>query len=184
MASIEVLDGFSKGWGFSWGDMGANLSGSLLAATQYHFWNEQRIQLKYSFHTTVYPAYRPALLGNNFSGQLLKDYNGQTYWLSCNISSFLKATTSFPKWLNLALGYGAEGMISGEPNYVIVEPDGKVIGNNRYRKYYLSLDIDLSRIKTRSKLLNTVLKTVNVLKIPAPAIEFSNHSIKGRYLFY
>ena len=184
MTGIEVLDGFSSGWGFSWGDMGANLSGSLIATVQQHVWNEQKIRLKYSYHSTSYPSYRPELLGNNLPGHILKDYNGQTYWLSINLASFLKSKNSFPKWLNLALGYGAEGMISGRPNYVIVEADGNVIGNNRYRKYYLSLDIDLSKIHTQVKWINSILKTVNILKIPSPTLEFSDKSFKGHYLFY
>ncbi|MFL5753773.1 MAG: DUF2279 domain-containing protein [Bacteroidia bacterium] len=184
MSTIEVMDGFSSGWGFSWGDMGANVGGSLLATSQHLIWKEQRIQLKYSFHQTPYPQYRPEILGTSLSDEFLKDYNGQTYWLSVNISSFVKKENSFPKWLNVALGYGADGMISGDPGYVIIQPDGKVLGNNRYRKYYISLDLDLGRIKTRNKILKTVFKVINIVKIPAPALEFSNKGIKGHAFFY
>jgi hypothetical protein len=184
MTTIEVMDGFSSGWGFSWGDMGANISGSLLATGQELAWKEQRIQLKYSFHLTEYPKYRPEILGTSWSDEFLKDYNGQSYWLSVNISSFLKKENNFPKWLNLAVGYGAEGMLSGDPGYVILLPDGEVKGNDRYRKYYLSLDIDLSRIKTRCKFLNTFLKTLNCVKIPAPAIEFSKKGMKGHAFYF
>jgi hypothetical protein len=44
--------------------------------------------------------------------QMLKDYNGQTYWLSVNLHSFYKGS-KIPKWLNLAIGYGANGMLTG-----------------------------------------------------------------------
>ena len=47
--------------------------------------------------------------------QVLKDYNGQTYWLSANIWSFNKES-NFPRWLNVAFGYGADGMLYGENN--------------------------------------------------------------------
>lgn len=184
MATIEVMDGFSSGWGFSWGDMAANAGGSLLATSQYLLWKEQRIQLKYSFHQTRYPPYRPDQLGTSLSDEFLKDYNGQSYWLSVNISSFLKKESKFPKWLNVALGYGAEGMLSGDPGYVILQADGNVIGNDRYRKCYLSLDLDLGKIKTRSKFLNTVLKTINFIKVPAPAIEFSKKGMKGHAFYF
>jgi hypothetical protein len=43
---------------------------------------------------------------------MLKDYNGQTYWLSVNLHSFYKGS-KIPKWLNLAIGYGANGMLTG-----------------------------------------------------------------------
>jgi hypothetical protein len=184
MTGIEILDAYSSEWGFSSGDMIANVSGSLIATSQELLWEEQRIQLKYSFHRTDYPLYRPNILGKGLQEEFLKDYNGQSYWLSLNISSFLKKETPFPKWLSIAVGYGAEGMISGRPNYYIVEPDGKVIGDKRYRKYLISLDVDLSRIKTKSKLLNTVLKTINILKVPAPAMELSERGVRGYWIYF
>jgi hypothetical protein len=73
-------------------------------------WKEQRITPKFSFHTTQYAQYRPNVLGSSLAEQMLKDYNGQTYWLSVNTPS-IKAQN--PKWLNLAIGYGANGMLTG-----------------------------------------------------------------------
>ncbi len=35
---------------------------------------------------------------------MLKDYNGQTYWLSFNVASFLPTNSGFPYWLNMSLG--------------------------------------------------------------------------------
>ncbi len=184
MSTIEIMDGFSSGWGFSWGDMAANICGSALATLQYRYWKGQRIRLKFSFHSTTYPQYRPNLLGNSISEQWLKDYNGQSYWLSVNPSAFMKTNCHFPKWLNIAIGYGAEGMISGEPGYVILKADGTVVGNNLYRKLILSLDIDLSRIKTKSAWFNRALKALNFIKIPMPSIVFTPKGAKGYYLFY
>jgi hypothetical protein len=43
----------------------------------------------------------------------------------------------------------------------------------RYRKVFLSLDIDLTRIRTRRQWLHTVLSTLNMVKIPFPAIEYN-----------
>jgi hypothetical protein len=112
----------------------------------------------------------------------LKDYNGQTYWLSLNPASFMKEGTRFPKWLNIAFGYGAEGMTGGDFNPPYVDANGKQIEFDRYRQYYLSLDVDLTRIKTRSKFLRTFFNTIGFLKIPAPALEFSKKGIKGNLL--
>ena len=184
MTAIEVMDGFSSGWGFSWGDMAANFGGSALAISQQYFWDEQRISLKYSFHQTSYPPYRPSELGSALIEQTIKDYNGQTYWLSVNISSFLRKENKFPKWINVAFGYGAEGMISGSNNYVVVNSDGSIIGNNRYRKCVLSLDVDFTKIKTKSHFLKGVFSVVNCLKIPFPTIEFGNSSVKFSPLYF
>ena len=51
---IETLDGFSSEWGWSWGDIGANILGSGLLVAQELAWDEQRFQLKWSFHRKTY----------------------------------------------------------------------------------------------------------------------------------
>ena len=124
MTAIEIMDGYSKGWGFSWADMGANTLGTALAISQEAAWKEQRFNLKISFHQTSMAQYNPDLLGKDLSEQILKDYNGQTYWLSVNPASFMNKETKFPKWLNIAVGYGANGMTGG---------------NEKERKYTLAL---------------------------------------------
>ncbi len=184
MTAVEIMDGFSSGYGFSWGDMGANLAGSYLAFFQAHVWKEERVAVKFSFHQTSFPKYREELLGKNLSEQVLKDYNGQTYWLTANIASFLKPETRFPKWINVAFGFGASGMISGSDNYVYVGADGKVVGNERYRRYFLSLDIDLTKVPVKSRFLRSIFSALNCLKIPFPAVEFNKFGIRGQPLYF
>ena len=90
LTAVEVLDGFSEQWGFSAGDMIANAAGTGLLIGQELLWEEQRLQMKFSFQTSPYAAMFPEQLGSNTIEQLLKDYNGQTYWLSINLHSFFK----------------------------------------------------------------------------------------------
>ena len=180
--TIEVLDGYSAGWGFSVGDFAANTAGSLLCVGQQLGWNEQRIVLKYSFRQSAYAKYRPNLLGSTLQENLLKDYNGQTYWLSVNPAAFMAEDTRFPKWLNIAVGYGADGMTGGSSNPTYIDESGNQVTFERYRQFYLSLDVDLTRIKTRSKFLKTVFYAVGYLKIPAPALEFSRFGVQGNLL--
>ncbi len=178
LTAVEVMDGFSEEWGFSWTDMAANAAGTGLYIGQELLWEEQRILLKYSFHRTQFAQQRPDKLGNGLAEEFLKDYNGQTYWLSANIKSFLK-TESIPNWLNLAFGYGADGMLTGDPN------DPLYLNQNRIRQYYLSLDVDLSRIKTNSHLLKTIFSVFNVIKIPFPTIELnSTGRVNMHYLYF
>ena len=181
---LEIFDGFSSGWGFSIGDISANTVGSGILIGQEFLWNEQRITLKYNFRKTDFPQYNPPLLGQNFEQQIFKDYNGQTYWLSANVASFLSKGTKFPKWLNLAFGYGANGMTGGRTNPVMKNASGNIITFERYRQYYLSMDIDLTKIPTHSAFLKTVFETFGFLKIPAPGFEFSQGKIYGRWLAY
>jgi uncharacterized protein YfiM (DUF2279 family) len=178
LTTVEVMDGFSEEWGFSWTDMAANTVGTGLFVGQELLWEEQRILLKYSFHQTRFAKQRPDKLGNGLTEEFLKDYNGQTYWLSANLNSFLK-TDYIPNWLNLAFGYGADGMLTGEP----VDP--LFINQNRTRQYYLSLDVDLSRIKTKSHFLKTIFDVLNVIKVPFPALELNSKGrLKMHYIYY
>jgi len=181
LTGVEILDGYSKEWGFSVGDFVANTAGTGLLIGQELLWDEQRINLKYSFHTTKYASLRPEILGENFLQQTIKDYNGQTYWLSANLWSFNKKS-KIPKWLNIAIGYGGEGMLSGNRGTFT---DHDNFEDKRYRQFYLSFDVDLTKIKTRSKLLKTVFSTINFIKIPAPTIEFNTNSkIKFHFLYF
>jgi hypothetical protein len=45
--------------------------------------------LQNSLHLTDYASKRPDVLGSNLE-RTIKDYNGQTYWLSVNLHSFFK----------------------------------------------------------------------------------------------
>lgn len=172
LTAVEVMDGFSSEWGASMGDVIANASGTALYVSQELIWNEQRITPKFSFHQTQYAKFRPDVLGSTLTEQILKDYNGQTYWLSANLHSFSKES-KIPKWLNLAIGYGAEGMVSGntENNPLVLVPNSA-----RFRQFYLSFDVDLTKIETKSHFLKTIFSVLNTVKIPAPTIEYSAQS--------
>jgi len=130
MTSIEILDGRSKQWGFSWGDMIANTSGIFVYAAQEYFWKEQRIALKFSYTPSPYAAMNESTLGRNFQQRILKDYNAQTYWASFNIHRFLASGAGFPTWLNVAIGYGATKMTSA--NFIVDD----VNNFQREREFY------------------------------------------------
>ena len=181
MTAVEVFDGYSAEWGFSWGDMVANTTGTALYVSQELIWNEQRIVPKFSFHTTQYASLRPNVLGSSLSEQILKDYNGQTYWLSANINSFIKSS-KVPKWINIAVGYGADGMITGRTEN---NPLFSALEAKRSRQFYLSFDADLTKIRTKSHFLKTFFAVFNSIKIPAPTLEISgSQGIKFHYLYF
>lgn len=182
---IETLDGFSSEWGWSWGDFGANIVGSGLFISQELAWNEQRIQYKFSFHRKWYsdPSLNQRsdkIFGNSTAERFLKDYNGQTYWLSANIKS-LFPHSKMPSWLMISLGTGAEGMFGATDN-IGKDANGNIIFSRndikRYRQWYLAPDIDLSKIKTKHKGIKTALNILNIIKFPMPSLEYSNGRFK------
>ncbi len=180
---IEILDGFSAEWGASGGDLLANTLGAGAFISQQLIWKEQRISLKWSAHGTEFAEYRPDLLGKSLPERLIKDYNGQTYWISANIRSFLGKESRFPAWLNIAAGYGGDGMTGATENPA--EANGKPLPYyERTRQFYVAPDIDLSRIKTGSPTINLMLKYLSIFKFPLPAIEFSSRGVRLHPLYF
>ena len=188
---IEILDGFSSEYGFSVGDFAANMLGSAVFVGQEFAWDEQKIKIKFSFHNKSYPSPDLEERANNLYGKsaaerFMKDYNGQSYWVSANLHS-LTGERNLPKWLNIAVGYGAENMFGGTENigrdeYGNITFDRRDI--KRYRQWYLSPDIDFTRIKTNKKGVKILLFVLNSFKLPAPGLELSNGKLKGKWLVF
>lgn len=189
---IEFLDGHSSQWGWSWGDMTANIFGSGLFISQQLGWHEQRIQYKFSFHRKNYSDAQleqrsDDLFGSSWYERMLKDYNAQTYWFSANLKSFFPKS-NLPSWLNVSVGYGADGMFGGFEN-TATDANGNIIFDRRdiprIRQFYLSPDIDFTKIKTKSKFLKTVFTALNAFKCPAPALMIdSKGKLKGYILYF
>ncbi|MBB5283955.1 hypothetical protein HNQ92_002098 [Rhabdobacter roseus] len=177
MTPIEILDGFAPDYGFSPSDMVANVLGPTLFMGQYALWDEIRIHPKFSFHHTPLAAERPELLGSSWSERWLKDYNGQTYWFSASPRSFAPGS-KWPGWLCFSLGYGIHDMVAAEVG------KSTELGFVPYRQYYLSLDVDFTKIKSRRKFVRTLGLLLNTLKVPAPALEVSKHGLRFRPLYF
>lgn len=193
-STVEVMDGFSAKWGFSWYDMAYNALGAGIFMGQEALWSEQRLVIKVSNTPPDYPTMRIAaqqgeatssparraadLYGVSFAETFLKDYNGLTIWASVNPVAFLaedRRNTWWPRWLNIAVGYSGENLYGGFEN-TWEDEAGKTFSLSpetfpRYRQFYLSLDVDVDRIRTRSPLIRTLLTVVSWIKVPAPALE-------------
>lgn len=165
--------------------MGANVVGSGLFISQELGWQEQRIRLKFSFHKKTYdePMLHERaddLFGESWTERMLKDYNGQTYWLSANLRSFFPGS-NLPAWLNIAVGYGADGMFGGFENKWTDGDPGSPIDRTdikRHRQWYLSPDICFSKIKTNKKGLKVLFSALDIFKFPAPSLELADGKIK------
>ncbi len=194
-AGIEVLDGFSAKWGASVWDIAFNTGGALTFLGQELLWEEQRISLKLSSHrpkysttpfqannstaTTTIREHADALYGTSFAEVVLKDYNGLTIWASGNISAFVqKENSKFPKWLNVAVGYSAENVYGGFGNgWRDAQGNSYTPSADlypRYRQFLLAPDVDFTRIPTQSKGLKIFFGLLNIIKIPAPALEVNS----------
>ena len=174
MSAIEIMDGFSSNWGFSISDMGANLIGTGLFLFQETYFSKQIIQPKFSFHTTPYSDLRPEILGSNFMESLLKDYNGQTYWISFSPGHL--GLSAWPKWMMLSIGHSIDSRLKGS--------SAVYMGYESSREYLFSLDLDLSEIPIKSKILKSVFELFNCIKIPFPALIFSKGDFNVSPLYF
>lgn len=166
LSTVEVIDGFSKNHDAAFGDIVANASGTSLFVFQDLLWKEQRIVPKISLHSNRFLSTNMKLI----KSQVESDFNDETFWLSFNLHSFFR-NSKIPKCLNIALGYGVEKIA--------------VLDSNPYSQIYLSFDVDLTRIQTKSHFLKTVFSVFNCIKVPAPTIEFSRNSqLKGYFIYF
>ena len=188
---IEILDGFSTEWGWSWGDFSANILGSATLISQELAWDDQRIKLKFSFHKNNYgdaTLNRRAdeVFGKTLAERFIKDYNAQTYWASANLHSFFPAS-NLPPWLAVAVGYGAEGMFGARANVGTDQNDNVNFNRQdvrRYRQWYLAPDIDFTKIKTNKKGVKLLFFALSAFKFPTPSLEFSKGKFKVNALHF
>lgn len=180
---IEVYDGLYEGYGFSVPDMIANSAGSAFVIGQELVFDEQVAKFKFSFSPSPYYRHAHGYLGDTHLESLFKDYNSHTYWLSLPVNK-LAFKNTLPDWANVAVGYSAGGMF-GEFGNRRYYRGNRLPETERYRQYLLSLDIDWTRIKTDSKLLNIIFKSMFFIKLPFPALEVNTKGeVKGHLLYY
>jgi hypothetical protein len=152
---IEIFDGLYEGYGFSKGDMIANAAGSALVVGNELLFREQLIRYKFSYWESDYAARSNGYLGHDHVERIFYDYNGHTYWLSAPLKR-ITSIHKLPPWLCVAAGYSANGMY-GEFKNKTSYRGVPIPLTERYRQYLLSLDVDWSRIKTKSKFLKAVI---------------------------
>ncbi len=204
MTTLEVFDGYADKWGFSWSDMGFNVLGSGMFLAQQIGWGEQRFVMKVSAWPKTYASdriypYSPAgsdgsttlqdrseaLYGSGLISLFLKNYNANTVWVSANPRSLLGERAAWmPRWLNIAVGMGADNLFAAQGyewkgNLNCEGPDCDVYRLDaalypRTRQFYLSFDVDLTRLGIRNRFLRTLAGALNIIKIPAPALEVTD----------
>jgi hypothetical protein len=164
---IEIFDGLYQGWGFSWGDMIANASGSVLLIAQELLFDESKVDFKFSFSRSQYAEQSNGMLGDSYLDGIAYDYNGHSYWMSFSPSS------KIPQWINLSVGYSANGMFGEFENR---NTWGGVLlpKADRTRQFLLSLDVDWTKIETTRPFLQKLFFAMNHIKLPFPALEYNS----------
>jgi hypothetical protein len=75
-------------------------------------------------------------------------------------------------------------MIGAVTNPTVYDANGVALNFDRYRKYYMSLDINLTKIPTNSAPLKAVFGAVSFIKVPMPTLQFSRGKFKFYWLYF
>ena len=184
LGSIELMDGYHTNWGFSWSDLGANAMGAAAYFSQFYFERDPCVHFKFSSTSSGLAPYRPSVLGNTFASQLLKDYNGQTYWASFNPFYWFQESSAIPKWVQFSVGYSVQNQLIGDGGTYIYHEGSDQLNFTPYRQYFLSLDIDFESIPTDRAWLKLVFRGLNMIKLPFPALEYSQGAVRVRPMYF
>jgi len=95
-----VRDGFSRDYGFSWGDVIANTTGAALPVVQRFVPELRLINLQISFSPSE------AFKRGEYAA-IIDDYTSTTHWLSVSVYDYMPTSWQqwYPPWLNLAIGH-------------------------------------------------------------------------------
>jgi len=153
--SIEIGDGFSS-FNFSPDDLGFNLLGVGYGLLQVKvpFFNNFKIKWSY------FPS---ASRLNSFKHPFSDDYDDHIYWLAINVHDLLpeQAATYWPRFLNIALGYGGKNISVDLLN------SGPML-----RKFAIALDYNIPTIPLDGDTWEAVKNIVDLFHFPAPGVRF------------
>jgi hypothetical protein len=148
---IEVRDGFSRDYGFSWGDIGANTVGAVLPVAQHYIPSLRAIDLQISFWPSN--AFRQGAYN-----AIIDDYTSTTHWLSMNVHDLAPRSVQqyLPPWIGVAIGHSVRNLDGrGGGEHVVV----------------LSLDWQLHRIPNLPPWLRDIARVLHLYHLPAPAVQ-------------
>lgn len=164
LLGLELLDAYNQNWGFSLADLAANAVGSFSFLLQQKLFKEQKVFIKFSYLNSPYARYRPQVLGKSLPEKVLKDYNGQVYWLCSSPFDWFQKDNKL-SFLQVAIGYSIDGYIFGRPqesvfNGLNIIPKKQVA---------LSLAVNWSKLALQEKWKKRLF-WLNAIKLPSPSV--------------
>lgn len=152
--AIEFADGFSK-YAFNPSDLYFNFAGIGYGVLQVKYPFLRNFNIKWGYWPTV-SVHRP-----NPDWGPASDYSGHIYWLSMNVHDLLpeKAQPYWPRFLNLAVGMGAENVSFGDTG-------------PKKRKFAVGLDWNLTELPLTGDTWGVLKNLVDKIHFPAPGIRF------------
>ena len=147
----EIRDGFSKEYGFSWGDVTANFLGAAYPSLQeiYPFLKP------FNFKISFYPSNK---YQSGYYSHILDDYESTYHWISIDVNKVFPKYLgkSFPDFINISIGHSVNNL------------DGFGGGNH---ELFIGLDWDFEALPGENSFWKTIKRWLNFYHFPAPAIK-------------
>lgn len=158
---VELKDGYAPNWGFDPLDLGSSALGAFYPFAQNKIPFLKNFNFKWSYYPSNSSYYRNMNNESRNNQFFNDDYEGQTFWLTANLKNLLpkKINSFMPDFLNIALGVSVENL--SDPL-------------NKHKVFIISPDLELSKLfKTDNGFLKEMLRLLNYIHIPLPAIRIS-----------
>ena len=184
LLEIEMRDAYYDQWGFSIPDFAANTLGAAVPLMYALFPAAEVVGFKFSYWPS--PLYldhdERRGHGRPHTEYAIDDYEGMTYWMTLGVGEILAPRqTRWPRWLGLALGYGASGMHGSNVKSRGREREYLELPSAR-SEVFLALDYDLRHLPARGRWWRRLAHEANWLHLPAPAVRL--HPDLRLYLIY
>jgi hypothetical protein len=163
---VEFKDGYAENTGFSPSDFGADFLGVSYFYLQHYIPFLQNFSPKWQYAPPQLIGVPPEARTKTF----LDNYNSTTAWISIHVRNLFwgEEESIWPKWLNIGLGYG----VSGYCTPAICS------------RFVIGIDYNLVELLPDGvPFWNWLKQSLNGIKFPAPAIEFSHQGTKFRILY-
>lgn len=132
MAGVEVLDGFTKKYGFSREDLAANAAGAAFAVARAWI---PGLREKVDFRLLYTPAYmeRSGVTADNF---FIPPYRRSLYLFAIKGSGFEALRATPLRYLEFHLGYAARGFHQQE----------RALGHTKQRSFYAGIGLNVAEV--------------------------------------
>jgi hypothetical protein len=148
---VEIRDGFSAEWGFSWGDFGANVIGAAYPILQEHYPSLKNYNMKINFHASE-------RFKQGSHAVIIDDYESTYHWLTVTTYNLLPDNWKqyYPSFVNFAIGHSVQNL----------DYNGK-------HELYLALDWNFEMLPGDFWLWKIIKRLANFYRFPSPAVRIT-----------
>ncbi len=169
---IEIKDGLHKGYGFSWGDMAANIAGNVLASVMINF---PEVDEMFDYRLEYFPSaqYRSGLSAGN--PNMGEDYTGMHYAVWYHLASLAAVKEAenpilkFLRYVDVGVGYHTENF-KPEPTSADALQKQQLFLGLTFNLQTVTDDLFFNRGETKSAMRSVTQSLTEFFTVPFTAL--------------